>query len=77
MVFYEELVIEYKVSNYAHRRMHGMIMNKLLPVLCVAAIYISANFCTILNGPYGISKGSGETDTSKKPEVANLVSDSL
>ncbi len=38
---------------------------------------ISANFEKIHNGPNGILGGLGDTDSWKKPEVENLVSDSL
>ncbi len=34
-------------------------------------------FGKIRNGPFGTLKGSGETDSWKKPEVENLVSESL
>ncbi len=38
---------------------------------------ISANFQKIQNGPNWILGGPGDTDLWKKPEVENLVSDSL
>ncbi len=38
---------------------------------------ISANFRKIWNDPTGILMGLGDTDSWKKPEVWNLVSDSL
>ncbi len=38
---------------------------------------ISANFRKIRNDPNGILRGPGDTDLWKKPEVENLVSDSL
>ncbi len=38
---------------------------------------ISTNFWKISNDPKGIFRGQGDTDLGKKPEVENLVSDSL
>ncbi len=38
---------------------------------------ISANFWKIQNVLNGILRGLGDTDSWKKPEVENLVSDSL
>ncbi len=41
------------------------------------AANISANFRKIWNGPNGILRGLGETDSWKKPEEKNLVTLSL
>ncbi len=41
------------------------------------AANISANFRKNRNGPNGILRGLGETDSWKKPEVKNLVTLSL
>ncbi len=41
------------------------------------AVNISGIFEKIRNGPNGILRGSGETDSWKKPEVENLVTLSL
>ncbi len=38
---------------------------------------ISANFRKNQNDPKGILRAKGDTDLRKKPEVENLVSDSL
>jgi hypothetical protein len=40
-------------------------------------VSISANFEKIQNGPNGILRGWGETDSWKQPEAKNLVTLSL
>jgi hypothetical protein len=57
-------------------------LNSLLPVSLTPAINIHSRispriFEKIQNGPNGILGGLGDTDSRKKPEVENLVSDSL
>ncbi len=57
-------------------------LNSLLPVLFTPAININSQispriFEKIQNDPNGILMGLGDTDSWKKPELENLLSDSL